>query len=110
MALEGGYLNIDEDGKLFLSCFVYNDTVEVKNEELKEELKILLFSSVRLKTIKKAIFQLSEEQHLSEPRILITTKNSTRVVEFSKIKIKNPALYKSLLDFKEKLLNYLLTL
>jgi hypothetical protein len=110
MSLKGGYLDINEEGKLFLSCFIYNDTVEVKDEELKEELKSLIFSSVRLKTVNKAVFQLSRDQHLSEPRILITGKYSTKVVEFSKMKAKNPALYKSLLDFKEKLLNYLLTL
>jgi hypothetical protein len=110
MELESILLHVEENDKLNFYYHYNKQTRLIENLDFATEFFdiIITLDESYYNGIKTIILQLSEEQHMDEPRILITIDDEITFLTLSNLQSEKPEFHESLIEFQEKLLNYLI--
>jgi hypothetical protein len=110
MELESIILHAEENSKLNFYYHYDKQTRLIENLDFATEFFDLIktLDESYYNGIKTIILQLSEEQHMDEPRILITIDDEVTFLTLPSLENEKPEFYESLIDFQERLLNYLI--
>jgi hypothetical protein len=110
MELESIILHAEENGKLNFYYHYNKQTKLIENLDFSTGFFDLIKSldESYYTGIQSVILQLSEEQHMDEPRILIVIDGEITFLTLSSLENEKPEFYESLIDFQERLLNYLI--
>jgi hypothetical protein len=110
MEIESIFLHVEEEGKLNLFCYSDKETKLIENIDFATEYLSLIetLDESYHNSIKSAILQLTEEQHMDEPRLLIIKEGETDFLKLSILEIENPEFNINLEEFKERLSSYFL--
>jgi hypothetical protein len=108
LELQNIVLNRLESGDVNLHSYFNGKSNPIEDAELANELYELVKTlDKEYENVKTVILQLSEDQHMDEPRILISIDEEITFLKLSVLESDNQKFYKNLTDFQEKLVNYI---
>jgi hypothetical protein len=106
LELQNIVLNRLESGDVNLHSYFNGKSNPIEDTELANELYELVKTlDEEYENVKTVILQLSEDQHMDEPRILILIDEEITFLKLSVLESDNQKFYKSLVDFQEKIID-----